>query len=754
MASPAPVVTLAPGRVAPRGRSRVSGRLARPISRGVHPCRAVPAPGVVDAAVDLGISLAGADAVDTFAASSMADALSGTGIPEWQIYYGFIAGLTPCVIAAYEFGKRIIIQRRCELCGGSGLIQKGRYMRKCTSCGGFLPWQSWELFFTSDAGNGSRVRAPKGQTSVFYDVEAARKDGAEQAARAREMEAAAGAAKARVKPSSLASIDFDDDMFVGAGAGAPEPVMQTCDEDDQAAMESVLSTFGASEKTATAPGEDDEVEEREAAAAAPRRPSTLASMDLDDDDWMNADLSAKAAPEPVMQTCDEDDQAAMESVLSAITGAEKDDREEEVRRPGTLASMDFDDDMLTGSAGEGGFEPVMQTCDEDDQAAMESVLFRFNGQNEIESVEEKRKPSTLASIDFDDDMFVGAGDGVPEPVMQTCDEDDQAAMENVLSTFGTKRRDAAADNDDDDDEGKGGRRDVLAGCVALLSALALAPTATAADIVDTGGYMSFEELEARARAAYRAKRLDEARDLLTRIIGMEPEDGTWRERRAQVLVDLKQFQAAIEDFDAAESLYDKDYKSLGLFSNRALAREGLSDWSGAVRDYTECINLSREIGGVPPYVLNSRGNAFSSLGRYDEALGDYEEAAKTFQVMKNLSGAIYARSNAALTLAELGRDEEAMREMEAVARRAAGSIDMRAALAAMHWSRGEEDEAERDWNWACEKINSGVLTEGGPALDGCALYRDSDWLGRIRRWPPSMVSKMDDFIRLRKPSNA
>ena len=561
MASPAPVVTLPPGRVAPRGRSRVSGRLARPISRGVHPCRAVPAPGVVDAAVDLGISLAGADAVDTFAASSMADALSGTGIPEWQIYYGFIAGLTPCVIAAYEFGKRIIIQRRCELCGGSGLIQKGRYMRKCTSCGGFLPWQSWELFFTSDAGNGSRVRAPKGQTSVFYDVEAARKDGAEQAARAREMEAAAGAAKARVKPSSLASIDFDDDMFVGAG------------------------------------------------------------------------------------------------------------------------------------------------------------------------------------------------DGVPEPVMQTCDEDDQAAMENVLSTFGTKRRDAAADNDDDD-EGKGGRRDVLAGCVALLSALALAPTTTAADIVDTGGYMSFEELEARARAAYRAKRLDEARDLLTRIIGMEPEDGTWRERRAQVLVDLKQFQAAIEDFDAAESLYDKDYKSLGLFSNRALAREGLSDWSGAVRDYTECINLSREIGGVPPYVLNSRGNAFSSLGRYDEALGDYEEAAKTFQVMKNLSGAIYARSNAALTLAELGRDEEAMREMEAVARRAAGSIDMRAALAAMHWSRGEEDEAERDWNWACEKINSGVLTEGGPALDGCALYRDSDWLGRIRRWPPSMVSKMDDFIRLRKPSNA
>jgi len=701
-------------------------------------------------AVDLAISLA-ADAsnVDTFAASSMADALSDTGIPEWQIYYGFIAGLSPFVIAAYEFGKRILIQRQCELCGGSGLIQKGRYSRKCTSCGGFLPWQSWELFFTSEAGNGSRVNAPKGQTSVFYDVDAAKKDSVEQAERARQREAAAGAAKAAVKPSTLASIDFDDDMFVGADTGAPEPVMQTCDEDDQAAMENVLFGFGAAEEEAN----EEEDEEASEPADAPTRPSTLASMDLDDGAWMNADLSVgkPPAPEPVMQTCDEDDQEAMESALSAISGVAK--KEEEVRRPSTLASMDFDDDMFVG-ADTAGPDPVMQTCDEDDQAAMESVLFRFNARNEIESVEEKRAPSTLASMDFDDDMFAdAAGEDIPEPVMQTCDEDDQAAMESVLSTFGSKKD----NSDDDDDNGSlgGGRRDLLAGCVALFSGLALgAPAADAADIVDTGGYMSFEELEARARAAYRGKRLDEAKDLLTRIIGMEPEDGTWRERRAQVLVDLKQFEAAIEDFNAAENLYDSDYKSLGLLSNRALAHEGLSDWNGALKDYTECITLSREIGGVPPYVLNSWGNALSSLGRYDEALVDYDEAAKTFQVMHNLSGAIYARSNAALTLAELGREDDAIREMEAVARRAAGSIDMRAALAAMHWSRGEQDAAERDWNWACEKINSGVLAEGGPALDGCALYRDSDWLGRIRRWPPSMVTKMDDFIRLRKPTSA
>jgi hypothetical protein len=30
----------------------------------------------------------------------------------------------------------------------------------------------------------------------------------------------------------------------------------------------------------------------------------------------------------------------------------------------------------------------------------------------------------------------------------------------------------------------------------------------------------------------------------------------------------------------------------------------------------------------------------------------------------------------------------------------------------MRGSRGEDAEAERDWGWACDKINSGVLSVG------------------------------------------
>ena len=100
------------------------------------------------------------------------------------------------------------------------------------------------------------------------------------------------------------------------------------------------------------------------------------------------------------------------------------------------------------------------------------------------------------------------------------------------------------------------------------------------------------------------------------------------------------------------------------------------------------------------------------------------------------------------------REDEALRQMEAISRRAPGSIDMRAARAAILWSRGKEAEAEEAWDWACEKINSGELRKGGSVLDGCALYRDADWLLRIRRWPPSVAKKMGDFIELKGQQSA
>lgn len=107
--------------------------------------------------------------------TAVSDALLEADIESWQLYVGFFAGLAPFIVASYEFGKRILMQRRCAMCRGTGLIRKGGRSRKCTSCGGFLPWESWERFFdvntAAKIGNGGRVRVPEEQTSVFYDVE-------------------------------------------------------------------------------------------------------------------------------------------------------------------------------------------------------------------------------------------------------------------------------------------------------------------------------------------------------------------------------------------------------------------------------------------------------------------------------------------------------------------------------------------------------------------------------------------------------
>ncbi|CAA2956458.1 uncharacterized protein LOC111374192 isoform X2 [Olea europaea var. sylvestris] len=67
----------------------------------------------------------------------------------WQIVVGALAGVTPFVVAGVEFSKRIVAQRKCKVCGGSGLVLRDKkYYFRCPGCGGFLPWQSWRRFFT------------------------------------------------------------------------------------------------------------------------------------------------------------------------------------------------------------------------------------------------------------------------------------------------------------------------------------------------------------------------------------------------------------------------------------------------------------------------------------------------------------------------------------------------------------------------------------------------------------------------------
>ncbi len=130
------------------------------------------------------------------------------------------------------------------------------------------------------------------------------------------------------------------------------------------------------------------------------------------------------------------------------------------------------------------------------------------------------------------------------------------------------------------------------------------------------------------------------------------------------------------------------------------------------------------------------------------------------------TGSVFAFSNAAMMAVQLGDEAGALREMQVwlmvynpmasidiaimsqptptqgIARRAPGSVDVRAALAAIYWSQGQTAAAEAEWQFACDNITA-----------GCSKYQDDDWLSRIRRWPPVMVGKMADFLAFRVPEN-
>mmetsp|Transcript_4493 Transcript_4493/g.6719 ORF Transcript_4493/g.6719 Transcript_4493/m.6719 type:complete len:335 (+) Transcript_4493:27-1031(+) len=250
-----------------------------------------------------------------------------------------------------------------------------------------------------------------------------------------------------------------------------------------------------------------------------------------------------------------------------------------------------------------------------------------------------------------------------------------------------------------------------------------------------------------ARIAYSEQRFDEALDSYGIVISLDPESFVWYERRGQVLVDANRFREALNDFEKAVSLTPDNYKSVGLLANRGLAHEGLYMWNEALEDYNEAISIGSSIGNKYPYVLNSRGNVHASLGQWDKARKDYQDSAEIFQKQRMLSATVFAAGNAALMLTEMGEDEKALKELNAVARRGPASIDFRAAIAALQWNKGEKEEAATTWSAACENIRSGQLRKGGPNYDSCGDFEDETWLSKIRRWPPRLTSLMIKFTQ-------
>ena len=260
-------------------------------------------------------------------------------------------------------------------------------------------------------------------------------------------------------------------------------------------------------------------------------------------------------------------------------------------------------------------------------------------------------------------------------------------------------------------------------------------------------------LRAKAVDAFSSRDFPAARDALRRLARLEPDNPSWREALGQCYVDAGEesdFASAAEEFSLALKMIDAaDLESRArILSNRALAWEGAGRWDDALGDYDAALAAANDAGLPPdPYVLNSRGVCLAAMGRYASARDAFLSSARAFGDAGGVNtarnnkirgdGYTFAASNAALTLAQLGDVDAARAEMEKVSRRAPGNVDMRAGLAAIYWSEGRGEDAEREWEFACDRVSV-----------GCSKYRSREWLTNVRRWPPKMVELLDSFLRV------
>ena len=299
---------------------------------------------------------------------------------------------------------------------------------------------------------------------------------------------------------------------------------------------------------------------------------------------------------------------------------------------------------------------------------------------------------------------------------------------------------------------------------------------------------SATELRVSALAAFNARDFTRAVRFLTRLAALEPDEYAWREALAQCFVDGGGFafggaeessRRAVAEYTEAIALLEKAFLSNGdgdgdgngfdepsrrsdarlsseflvtkarLLAGRALAYELDRKWSSAIAEYDDAVATAAR-GGAPadPLILNQKANALAASGDWAAARLAYLESAQGFRDAgksgsapreKNArfraDGVAFASSNAALALAELGDLRGAEVELRAVSRRATGLVDARAALAALYWASGRPEDAEREWEFACDNVDV-----------GCAKYRDPKWVAETRRWPPAMAELLRRFL--------
>lgn len=233
-------------------------------------------------------------------------------------------------------------------------------------------------------------------------------------------------------------------------------------------------------------------------------------------------------------------------------------------------------------------------------------------------------------------------------------------------------------------------------------------------------YQQLQGLFQQAMQATNAGQWSEAEALWTQAIDLYPQNPAAWSNRGNSRVGQFKLQEAIADFDQAIALAPD---LADPYVNRGTAWEGLQEWDKAIADYNQALAIDPK----DPMALNNRGNAEGGQGNWEAARADFYHAAEL------APGFALPNLNFVLTRFQLGETADALRQIRSLAIRYPNSADARAALAVMLWNKGQRGEAESNW----------VAVIG---LD--PRYKDTDWVAQIRRWPPAMVTTLQQFLAL------
>ncbi len=228
------------------------------------------------------------------------------------------------------------------------------------------------------------------------------------------------------------------------------------------------------------------------------------------------------------------------------------------------------------------------------------------------------------------------------------------------------------------------------------------------------------DLREAAFAATQAGKFDQAEEKWSELIEQLPEAAAVWSNRGNVRVRRNNLEGAIADYNQAIALAPTEPDP---YLNRGAVREAMGAWEDAIADYNQVLQFDPD----DPAAYNNRGNAEAGLGEWELAIADYQ-AAITLQPSFSL-----AYGNYALALYEVGDIQKSVQIMKSLVRKYPSFADMRAALTAALWETGQRGEAESNW----------VAVVG---LD--TRYKDLSWVKNVRRWPPKMVTALENFLKL------